>query len=190
MGKGRVGEAKTKISLRETFRSLKSLKTAKSCDFRVQRYQALSKTHDFAGEANSFRFRRFSLRAKPESHFGIGGTARRRGRKNLRFKIRPSGSRNPLITLKTANEMFGKAWRFQAIDLETFGADLEKLEESLEGRAGPAKALEPERPGANPFAAGAKLGKAARRAYFHQSKKPPTRPPVSNAFFCLSSSVS
>jgi hypothetical protein len=49
-----------------------------------------------------------------------------RGQKAWRFKIRPCGPRNPLITLKTANEMFGKAWRFQAIDFEKLGVDLEK----------------------------------------------------------------
>jgi hypothetical protein len=32
-----------------------------------------------------------------------------------------------LKSLKTANEMFGKACRIQALDLEMFGAGLEKL---------------------------------------------------------------
>jgi hypothetical protein len=57
-----VGEAKIKKSLRETHRPLKSLETAKSSDFRTQRYQELSKTQDFAGEAISFRFAEFSFR--------------------------------------------------------------------------------------------------------------------------------
>jgi hypothetical protein len=53
-----VGEAKMKKSLRETLKALISLKTAKSRDFRTQRYQALSKTRDFAGEAISLRSKR------------------------------------------------------------------------------------------------------------------------------------
>jgi hypothetical protein len=52
---GQIGEEKK--SLRETFSPLKNLKTAKSGIFRVKGYQALSKTHDFAGETISFRFR-------------------------------------------------------------------------------------------------------------------------------------
>jgi hypothetical protein len=51
------GEQKEKKSLRETPKTLKSLKTAKFRDFRTQRYQGFSKTHDFAGEAFSLRFR-------------------------------------------------------------------------------------------------------------------------------------
>jgi hypothetical protein len=41
--------------------------------------------------------------------------------------IRACGPCNPLKRLKTANEMFGKACRFQAIDLQKLGAYLEKL---------------------------------------------------------------
>jgi hypothetical protein len=44
--------------------------------------------------------------------------------------------RNPLKSLKTANEMFGKAWRFQAIDLEMLGVDLEILAGAGGRRAG------------------------------------------------------
>ena len=53
---------------RETLKPLKSLKTAKSHSFPAQGFQALGKTHDFAGEAISFRFRfvcaRLGFRAK------------------------------------------------------------------------------------------------------------------------------
>jgi hypothetical protein len=59
---GGGGEAEMKKSFRETHSPLKSLKTAKSGDFRVQRYQRLSKTHDFVGETFSFRFARLSFR--------------------------------------------------------------------------------------------------------------------------------
>jgi hypothetical protein len=45
-----------KMSFRETLSPLKSLKTAKSLHFRTQRYQMLSKTHDFTGEMISLRF--------------------------------------------------------------------------------------------------------------------------------------
>jgi hypothetical protein len=69
MGKGRDGEAEMKKSLRETLRPLKSLKTAKSSDFRAQRNQELSKTHDFAGETFSFRFASSSFRAEREIPF-------------------------------------------------------------------------------------------------------------------------
>jgi len=55
-GVSRVGDGKSKKSFRETPKLLKSLKTAKSRDFWVQGIQWLSKTHDFAGEAISFRF--------------------------------------------------------------------------------------------------------------------------------------
>ena len=55
-GLGRFGDGKSKNSFRETLKLLKSLKTAKSRDFWVQGIQWLSKTHNFAGEAISFRF--------------------------------------------------------------------------------------------------------------------------------------
>jgi hypothetical protein len=53
-----------KKAFRETHNSLKLLKTAKSCKFWDQRYQILSKTHDFAGEAISFRFALFWFRPR------------------------------------------------------------------------------------------------------------------------------
>jgi hypothetical protein len=56
--------AKNEKSLRETLSPLKSFKTAKSGVFRAQRFQRVSKTHDFAGETISFRFWLFSFRAK------------------------------------------------------------------------------------------------------------------------------
>jgi hypothetical protein len=68
-----------KKSFREMFRPLKSLKTAKSRDFRAQQYQEFSKTRDFAGEAISFRFGGFPFRASSESYFATG-EARRAGR--------------------------------------------------------------------------------------------------------------
>jgi hypothetical protein len=55
MGKAASAQRKGK-SLRETLKPLISLKTAKSVGFRAQRYQQLSRTRDFAGEAISFRF--------------------------------------------------------------------------------------------------------------------------------------
>jgi hypothetical protein len=50
-------DAKFEKSFRETLQPLKNLKTARSGNFQAQGYQGLSKTHDFAGEAISFRFR-------------------------------------------------------------------------------------------------------------------------------------
>jgi hypothetical protein len=74
---------KIKKSFRETLRPLKSLKTAKSGNFCDQRYQILSKTHDFADEAISFRLASFSLRRR----LGIPSWRERaqpgRDRKNL-----------------------------------------------------------------------------------------------------------
>ena len=58
---GGVGNTKlpkeTKKPFRETINPLKNLKIAKSAVFEAQGYQGVSKTHDFAGETNSFRFR-------------------------------------------------------------------------------------------------------------------------------------
>ena len=52
-----VSASESKKSLRETLNPLKTLKTAKSGVFRIQQYQRLRKSRDFAGETNSFRFR-------------------------------------------------------------------------------------------------------------------------------------
>jgi hypothetical protein len=113
-----------KDSVREMLRPLKSLKTAKSRDFGNQRYQGLSKSHDFAGEAVSFHLGFvFGLARNEKPIFGRANS----GQNACRFNIRPCGPRNPLKRLKTANEMFGKACRFQAIDLEMFAVDLERL---------------------------------------------------------------
>jgi hypothetical protein len=45
-------------------------------------------------------------------------------------------SRNPLKRLKTAKRIVGKAWRFQAKNLEMFGVDLENLARNLQRRTG------------------------------------------------------
>jgi hypothetical protein len=75
--------AKKKKSLRETFSPLKNLKTAKSGIFRVKGYQALSKTHDFAGETISFRFRFTWASFFAACHFGTGAAGRSAVFKNL-----------------------------------------------------------------------------------------------------------
>jgi hypothetical protein len=82
---------KIKNPFRETPSPLKSLKTAKSSYFPTQRYQLLSKTHDFAGETFSFRFAPFSFR--------VGRTAQRAGdRENLE---NPSTRENSFFGLVT-----------------------------------------------------------------------------------------
>jgi hypothetical protein len=72
----RVLEGKFENSFREMPKALKFLKTAKSNNFWTQGYQRLSKTHDFAGETISFRFRftwaSFSFRAKSWEAAGGG----------------------------------------------------------------------------------------------------------------------
>jgi hypothetical protein len=83
MGKVRVANAKIEKSFRETPRPLKSLKTAKSGNFWDQRYQILSKTHDFAGEAISFRLASFSFRESSESPIRRSKALRAGGRRNL-----------------------------------------------------------------------------------------------------------
>jgi hypothetical protein len=72
-------------SLREMLNALKSFKTAKFANFWAQGYQGLSKTHDFAGETISFRFRFtwFRFRFARNLAGASAGPARpRRGRRD------------------------------------------------------------------------------------------------------------
>jgi hypothetical protein len=62
---------------------LKNLKTAKSGIFRVKGYQALSKTHDFAGETFSFRFRFIWASRETEFPFWNGCSGPMEAAKNL-----------------------------------------------------------------------------------------------------------
>jgi hypothetical protein len=82
MGTMRGCEAEIEKPLRETDKLLKSFKTAKSSDFRTQRYQRLSKTHDFAGETISLRFARNSFRR-------VGGVTRAKIWKTRRIAKNP-----------------------------------------------------------------------------------------------------
>jgi hypothetical protein len=78
----------------------------------AQGYQRLSKTHDFAGETISFRFRftwaSFGFRAKSTEGREKGSAdAQKFGEKRFSRK-KLFSPRNPLKRLKTAKEMFGK----------------------------------------------------------------------------------
>jgi hypothetical protein len=57
----------------------------------------------------------------------LGRAIGRRSKKFGDFKKWAWTPHNPLKTLKTTKKTFGKACRFQAIDLEKLGVDLEKL---------------------------------------------------------------
>jgi hypothetical protein len=85
-----------KKTLRETIKPLISLKTAKFGASWAQRYQGLSRTHDFAGETNSFR-----------PGF-VGGSIIWKKPLPRRKVFSP---RNPLKTLNCDKEIFGKAWQ-------------------------------------------------------------------------------
>jgi hypothetical protein len=107
--RGRLGRAtKWEESFRETLRPLKSLKTAKSRNFRPQRYQALSKTHDFAGEAFSLpeRNRKFHIGAacamvREPQKFG----------KTPDFDKKLASPHKPLKRNKCDKEIFGNVWQ-------------------------------------------------------------------------------
>jgi hypothetical protein len=68
---------------------LKNLETAKSGVFRAQGNQSLSKTHDFAGESFSFRFRftRASLRFARNLEEGSAGAKNLESREKSFFRL-------------------------------------------------------------------------------------------------------
>jgi len=102
-------------TFREMPKPLKNLKTAKSGDYGRKDIKPLAKHTISLAKRFRFVFASFWFRAKPEA-----------APKSLEIKIGSWAPRNPLKTLKTAEEMFGNVWRFQAKSLDKFGKSLEK----------------------------------------------------------------
>jgi hypothetical protein len=106
-------------SLRETLNPLISLKTAKSGRFRRQRYQALSKTNDFASETIWLRFGCFAPRPKSRRR-GIAhiDAVAERVRREAPLMLKPELWREARSA--SASEVASKIWKTGQLKQKAF----------------------------------------------------------------------